>query len=374
MNFELSEEQQMIRDSVARFVLDNYNLEERIKKVESKSGYSEEHWQVMAGLGWLGLTVPGDYGGFDGNQIDTMVVMEELGKGLVVEPYFANVLLGVRALVAGNNKHLIDKILAEIIEGRKKITVAYQEEQSGFHLHDVVTHATADNENFILNGRKCMISNAETSDYIIISARTSGGQMDRDGITLFLVPTASEGLSFNHFPVVDGSRASEVTIDHLVVPAVNIVGVLDDGYKVLEEIEIDAILALSAEAVGVMEVLYKDTVEYIQVREQFDHPLADFQVLQHRMVDMFVSYEQCKSMLLRATLDVVDNGTNAKNTVHALKHLIGKLGLFVAENAVQTHGGMGMTEELSIGHFFKRLLVIDSIFGNADYHLEQFSL
>ena len=218
-----------------------------------------------------------------------------------------------------------------------------------------------------------MVQNAETADHIIVAARTSGGQIDEDGITLFLVDANSEGLSMDNFPTVDGLRASEITLENVSVSEDRIIGNIDEGFEILQSIANDAILALSAEAVGAMEVLYKDTVEYTQQREQFDHPMSEFQVLQHRMVDMFMEYEQCKSMLYRATMESVQDPIAAQRTIHGLKHLIGKSGLFVGENAVQLHGGMGVTEELRVGHFFKRLLVIDSMFGNADHHLQKFT-
>ena len=218
-----------------------------------------------------------------------------------------------------------------------------------------------------------MVLNAESADKVVVVTRTSGSQVDINGISLFLVDLDSEGIERDNFPTVDGLRASEISFKDVEVSAENLIGEKDKGFSILQEVVNDAILALSAEAVGAMEVLYKDTVEYTQQREQFDHPLSDFQVLQHRMVDMFMEYEQCKSLLLRATMETVQDPVSSQRTVHALKHLIGKSGIFVGESAVQTHGGMGVTEELRIGHFFKRLLVIDSQFGNSDFHLEKFT-
>ena len=373
MNFELSEEQKMIQQSVERFVQENYDLTNRVKISSEDPGYSQEYWTAMAELGWLGLAFSEEEGGFGGNQIDTLVLMEQFGKGLVLEPFLANIVLGGGAIKRGGSPAIKESILPNLIEGNLQVTLAYAEEQSRFDIEDVATAAREDGSNFIINGKKSMVLNAESADKIVIVTRTSGSQVDEDGISLFLVDATSKGIERENFPTVDGLRASEITFTDVEVPSGNLIGEKDKGFSILQAVVNDAILALSAEAVGAMEVLYKDTVEYTQQREQFDHPLSDFQVLQHRMVDMFMEYEQCKSLLLRATMETVQDPILAQRTVHALKHLIGKSGIFVGESAVQLHGGMGVTEELRIGHFFKRLLVIDSQFGNSDFHLDKFT-
>ena len=373
MNFELSEEQKMIQQSVERFVQENYDLTNRVKISSEDPGYSQEYWTAMAELGWLGLAFSEEEGGFGGNQIDTLVLMEQFGKGLVLEPFLANIVLGGGAIKRGGSPAIKESILPNLIEGNLQVTLAYAEEQSRFDIEDVATAAREDGSNFIINGKKSMVLNAESADKIVVVTRTSGSQVDEDGISLFLVDATSKGIERENFPTVDGLRASEITFTDVEVPSGNLIGEKDIGFSILQAVVNDAILALSAEAVGAMEVLYKDTVEYTQQREQFDHPLSDFQVLQHRMVDMFMEYEQCKSLLLRATMETVQDPILAQRTVHALKHLIGKSGIFVGESAVQLHGGMGVTEELRIGHFFKRLLVIDSQFGNSDFHLDKFT-
>ena len=373
MNFELSEEQKMIQQSVERFVQENYDLSNRIKISSEDPGYSKEYWSSMAELGWLGLAFDEEDGGFGGNQIDTLVLMEQFGKGLVLEPFLANIVLAGGAIKRGGSASLKESIIPSLIDGSLQLTLAYAEEQSRFDLEDIATAAREDDGNFVLNGKKSMVLNAESADKIIVAARTNGSQVDKEGISLFLVDTDSEGLERENFPTVDGLRASEISLNDVKVSPENLIGEKDKGFEILQAVANDAILALAAEAVGAMEVLYKDTVEYTQQREQFDHPLSDFQVLQHRMVDMFMEYEQCKSLLFRATMETVQDPQLSQRTVHALKHLIGKSGIFVGENAVQLHGGMGVTEELRVGHFFKRLLVIDSQFGNADFHLNKFT-
>ncbi len=373
MNFELSEEQKMIQQSVERFVQENYDLSNRIKISSEDPGYSKEYWSSMAELGWLGLAFDEEDGGFGGNQIDTLVLMEQFGKGLVLEPFLANIVLGGGAIKRGGSAALKESIIPSLIDGSLQLTLAYAEEQSRFDLEDIATAAREDDGNFVLNGKKSMVLNAESADKIIVVARTNGSQVDKEGISLFLVNADSDGLERENFPTVDGLRASEIYLNDVKVSPENLIGEKDKGFEILQAVANDAILALAAEAVGAMEVLYKDTVEYTQQREQFDHPLSDFQVLQHRMVDMFMEYEQCKSLLFRATMETVQDPHLSQRTVHALKHLIGKSGIFVGENAVQLHGGMGVTEELRVGHFFKRLLVIDSQFGNADFHLDKFT-
>ena len=373
MNFELSEEQKMIQQSVERFVQENYDLPKRVELSSQDPGYSEDYWGSMAELGWLGLPFNEENGGFGGNQIDTLVIMEQFGKGLVLEPFLANVVLGGGAIQMGGSEELKKEILPSLIDGSKQLTLAYAEQQSRFDLEDVATSARQEGDKYIINGQKSMVLNAQSADHLVVVTRTKGSRVDEEGITLFLVDSDTKGLEKQNFPTVDGLRASEITFDNVEVNAERMIGDIDKGFNILKTIANNAILALCAEAVGAMEILYKDTVEYTQQREQFDHPLSDFQVLQHRMVDMFMEYEQCKSLLFRATMETIQDPDMAQKTIHALKHLIGKSGIFVGENAVQLHGGMGVTEELRIGHFFKRLLVIDSQFGNADFHLDKFS-
>ena len=373
MNFDFSQEQQMLQDSVSRFIQDNYDLESRIKSAGSKFGFSQDHWQTMAELGWLGLPFDEADGGFGGTQIDTMLLMEQFGKGLVLEPLLASIILGGGALKRGASTELKAEILPGLIDGSRQLALAYAEEQAHFDLHDVTTTARSDGDGFVINGHKSMVLHAATADQIVISTRTSGGQIDENGISLFLIDADADGVKRDNFPTVDGLRASEVTLQDVTVGNNRLIGELDGGFAILNDVASDAILALSAEAVGAMEILYKDTVDYTQQREQFDHPLADFQVLQHRMVEMFMEYEQCKSLLYRATMEAAQGNSATQRSVHALKHLVGKAGIFIAENAVQLHGGMGMTEELRIGHYFKRMIVIDAQFGNADYHLHKFA-
>jgi alkylation response protein AidB-like acyl-CoA dehydrogenase len=373
VNFDISSEQQILRDSVDRFVQDHYELDKRQLLVLTEQGFSNENWQTMAELGWLGVSIPEAHGGFGGNQIDTMILMEAFGKGLVLEPFFASTVLGAKAIADGGNEELKTQMLPGVVDGSRQLTFAYAEPQSRFDLEDIVTRAQEDGDGYIINGHKSMVLHAASAHQIVISTRTSGGQADQAGISLFLVDADADGVEITSFPTVDGQQAAEIKLEGVKVSSSRLLGELGEGYNLLNAVATDGILALAAEAVGAMEILYKDTVTYTQEREQFDHSLSDFQVLQHRMVDMFMEYEQCKSLLYRATLEVVQNAGGAQRSVHALKYYIGKMGTFIGENAVQLHGGMGVTEELRIGHYFKRLLVIDAQFGNSDHHLSLFA-
>ena len=373
MNFDLTEEQQLVVDSVRRFVADRYDLEKRNGYMKGKRGFSDDNWQAMAELGWLGLAFGEAEGGFGGNQIDVMLVMEEFGKGMVVEPFLASVVLGGGAVKRGGSAALREALLPGVIDGTRQLALAMSEEQSRFDLNDVLTSAVDGGDHWIVNGQKSMVQNGGSATQLIVSCRTSGVQLDEAGITLLLIDADTQGVTCQSFPTVDGLQAAEITFKDVRVNKANTLGAIGEGLPLLQAVVNDGILAICAEAVGAMEVLYKDTIEYTQQRVQFDHPLSDFQVLQHRMVEMFMETEQCKSMLLRATMEVASAGAQANRMVHALKALVGKQAIFVGESAVQLHGGMGMTEELRVGHFFKRLLVIDAMFGNTDHHLYKFA-
>lgn len=373
MNFDYSEEQNLLRESIAKFIADNYALETRRADSATALGYSAERWKQFAELGWLGMAFAEADGGFGGDVTDTMVMMEEFGKGLVLEPFFPTIVLAGAILRHGASAEQKAKLIPGIIDGSTVATVAQVEPQSRYDLNDVTTTARPEGDGFVLNGHKSVVPNAGSANWMIVSARTSGGQFDANGISLFLVGSDAEGLTRDDYPTVDGLRASEVKLENVRVGADALIGAADQGLPLLEAMRREAILALGAEAVGAMEILYKDTIAYTQEREQFDAPLANFQVLRHRMVDMFVEYELCKSILLRATLESVQDPVAADRTISALKYHIGKSGEFVSQNAVQLHGGMGMTEELRIGHYFKRLMVIETLFGDRDYHMAKFT-
>jgi alkylation response protein AidB-like acyl-CoA dehydrogenase len=378
MNLDFTDEQSLLRDSVERFVRSHYSLEQRRTLAESPRGHSVDHWRSMADLGWLALPFSVDDGGLGGTAVDTMIVMEQFGRGLVLEPYFASIVAGGAALRRGASAAVREEILPGVMDGSSQLAFAHSEPTARFDIEYVAASARADGDAFVLNGTKAFVLNAATATHLVVSARTSREAADPKGISVFLVDAKTPGVELQSYPTVDGLRASEVTLRDVRVPARRLLGKRDDGYDIVNDVANESILALGAEALGAMEVLYKDTVEYTQQRVQFDHPLADFQVLQHRMVDMFVEFELAKSMVYRATLQATRAGEGSESaelqrSVHALKYMIAKSGTFIAENAVQLHGGMGMTEELRVGHYFKRLTVIDLLFGNGDYHLRRFA-
>jgi len=373
MNFNLSEEQQMLKDSIQRFIKENYELPKRLTQQKKGIGYSEDHWKTFAELGWLGMSFPEEFGGLDGGPIDTMVIMEEFGKGLILEPFFPTVILAGTALKLGGTQTQKEEIIPGIIQGEVKATLGYVELQSRFNLNDVSTTAKKEGGDFIINGQKSMVLNAETADYIIFNARTKGNRTDKDGITLFIVASDTEGLTRVNMNTVDGLRASEISFKDVKISSNNIIGDLDKGLALLTIVIEHGILALGAEAVGAMENLYSDTVEYTRQRVQFNHPLSEFQTVKHRMAEMFTETEQTRSQLYRATLEMENNHSDTSLDNHALKYLVGKNGRFIGQSAVQLHGGMGQTEELRIGHYFIRLTVIDSQLGDTDYHLSKFS-
>ncbi|MFP6806995.1 MAG: acyl-CoA dehydrogenase family protein [Pseudomonadales bacterium] len=373
MDLSFSEEQLLLRDSVEKFISDKYSISERNKITATEDGFSAKNWQQFADLGWLALPFDEEDGGIGGSPVDTMVLMEEFGKGLVVEPYLATVVMVGTAIAEYGSGAQKAEIISGIVDGGLIASFAYAEQQAQYDLNNIATTAKKDGDIYLLNGTKSVVLNAQSADKILVSTRTSGNQCDSDGITLFLVNATAEGITRQDYPTVDGLRASEIEFKDVKIPADNIVGQLNKGAAIIDKVVTRAILAIAAEAVGAMEVLYKDTIEYTKQREQFDHPLSDFQVLKHRMTEMFMEHSLAKSLCMKATMLESQGSIEAKRTIHALKYLIGKSGKFIGENAVQLHGGMGMTEELRVAHYFKRLMIIDSQLGNSDYHLSQFT-
>ena len=373
MDFTFNEEQTMIQDQVQQFVQKEYDWETRQELSNSDKGFGADNWKTFAELGWLGISISEDNGGFGGSAIETMLIMEEFGKGLVVEPFLETIVMSSSVLDKHGNEEHKKEVLGSVISGELHLALAYAEPQSRFNLFDVVTEAKEDNNNFVINGFKSVVMNGPSANKFIISARTSGNQLDKTGISLFLVDSDADGLTKKDYKTVDGRRASDINFENVSIPKESLIGSLNEGLTILDEAIDTSILAISAEAVGAMEVLYKSTVEYTKTREQFGTPIGKFQVLQHRMVDMFMEYEQCKSLLYMATMKNEEGAPDAKKSISGLKYQVGKAGKFVGQQSVQLHGGMGVTDELNIGHYFKRLTTIGTIFGNADFHLKQYT-
>ncbi len=373
MDLSLSEEQQMLQDSVDRFVREQYPFDARQQLVESEAGFSQENWAEFARLGWLSLPLSSDSGGLGGGAVGLMILMECFGKGLVIEPYLSSIVLTAGCLTkAGSGKH--ESVLAELMAGSRKGALAFVEADARYDLSRVATRADLDGGGFLIHGTKNVVLGGPAADYLVVPTRTSGEINDSNGITLFLVPADADGISRQNYATVDGHRASEIRFDGVRVEASDIVGKPESGHDLLQAVIRDGSFAVSAEAVGAMEVLVQSTVEYCKTREQFGQPIGKFQVLQHRMADMFMAHEQTKSLLYLAAIKLdSDDAAEAQRAVYALKVQVGRAGRFVGQNAIQLHGGMGMTEELAVGHYFKRLTVIETLFGNADYHLKMYA-
>ena len=270
-------------------------------------------------------------------------------------------------------RRIFSGILGPVISGEMHLALGFTEPQSRFNLADVTTEAKKKNDDYVVSGFKSVVMNGPNADKLIISARTSGKQNDKEGISLFIIDSNLEGVSLRNYPTVDGRRASEVTLENVIIPSSSLLSEEGKGFQHLEAAIDGATLAICAEAVGAMEVLYKATVEYTKTREQFGQAIGKFQVLQHRMVDMFMEYEQSKSLLYMATIKNVEGSKDAKKAISGLKYQVGRAAKFIGQQSVQLHGGMGVTEELNVGHFFKRLTTIITIFGNTDYHLKRYS-
>jgi len=333
---------------------------------------SRDHWRTFAELGWLSIPFAEEHGGFGGGPVDIMLVMEQLGRGLVLEPYLATVVLFGGLLRRGASPELQEEFIPGVIAGDCQGAFAFLERQSRFELADVKTSAVAEGDGYRLNGEKVVVFNGAVADQVIVSARTGGGQFDREGISLFLVPADAPGLTRREYRLMDGQRVCNLVFDDVRVSAAQLVGESGGASPLMEAVVTDAILALGAEAVGIMGELNRKTVEYTRTREQFGVPIGSFQALQHRMVDTFMAGEQARSLLYRAVCAVVDSDEGAACAVHALKVMLDRASRLIYGEAIQLHGGMGITDELDIGHYAKRLMMINTTFGNGDHHQGKF--
>ncbi len=370
MDFSFNEIQTMLDDSIEKFIANDYDFETRQKYAASEMGYSAEVWQTFAELGWTAVPFSEEDGGFGGGPIDLMVLMLRFGKGLVVEPYLANIVLAGGVLRRAASAEQKQRWLHPIIAGELQSALAYAEPQSRYNIADIRTIASPDGDGWALSGRKGVVFNGGNADLLIVPARTSGEQTDEDGITLFAVSADSKGLNVRSYPTVDGQQAAEIALDNVQVDGAAVIGEPGKGFKVLDATIDDARLAVCAEAVGIMQVMTDKTVEYSKNRMQFGVPIGSFQALQHRMVDMFTDCEQSYSLLLWATMLAEQGDADAKRAISSIKYQVGTVGRKVGQEAVQIHGGMGVSWEVDIAHYFKRLTTIDQIFGNADWHLD----
>ncbi|MBK1875072.1 acyl-CoA dehydrogenase family protein [Marinobacter sp. 1-3A] len=372
MNFNLTEEQQMLQDSAARFVGQDYSFERRQRDVQNDIGFDPELWRQFADLGWLSVPFAEENGGFGGDATDLFVLMEQLGKGLVATPYLPSILLFGRCLEAGANPALKAELLERLIAGELQGALAYMERQSRHELFDLETKGHRDGDEFVISGEKALVMNALAADMFVVSVRTSGTATDKNGVSLLLVDADAPGIELNSIQLMDGQKVANVTFRDVRVSADRLIGLENQGAAILEEVVEKAIPAICSEALGLMTHLTNTTIEYSKTRKQFGVAIGSFQVLQHRMVDMFTACEETRSLLYRVLCSAgEDDLQEHKKDLHALKVITGLRGKRVGNESIQLHGGMGITDELDVGHYVKRLMVLHSVFGDADYHQQQ---
>jgi len=370
MDFNLTDEQTMLRDTLRRYLADTYSFDARQKTVAGGQGWNPQVWQAFAEeLGILGAPFAEAHGGLGGGAVENMLVMEELGRALVLEPYLSTVVIGGGALNAVGGTQA-EALIPGIIAGEVRIALAAAEPQGRWHWHDLATTARKDGAGWRLSGHKSVVAGAAHASHLLVSARTAGAQRDRAGVSLFLLPSDLPGLSRRDYLTVDGAAASELYLENVSVSTDHLLGPADDALPLLEQIIDTATAALCAEACGLLRVLHASTLDYAKQRKQFGRAIGDFQVLQHRLVDMFMEVEQAVSITLMATLKL-DTPERAA-AVSMAKAKVGKAARFVGQSAIQIHGGIGTSDELAIGHYFKRATLTETQFGSVDHHLGRY--
>lgn len=370
MDFDLTEEQSILKDSLGRLLADNYTFEDRKRFMDSPEGWSQEMWGRYAEMGLMALPFAENDGGIGGGPVETMIVMEALGQAIALEPYFPTVVIGGGFLRLGGNSDQKAEFIGQIAEGSLKLAFAQVERNSRFDLHHVETQASKVGGDYVLSGAKSVVLHGDCADRLIVTARTAGGPRDTGGIGVFIVDANAPGVSRHGYAMQDGLRGAEISFDKVKVPASAVIGDPENGLPLVTRVIDQAIAALSAEALGVMSAMHALTLDYLKVRKQFGVPIGSFQVLQHKAVDMYVALEQARSITLYATMmaDSEDDLERAR-AMHAAKTEIGRGGRLVGENAIQLHGGAGMTMEYAVGHYFKRATMIDLTFGDSGHHL-----
>ena len=372
MDFSFTDEQRQLRETLARFLAARYGFEARQKMLRSEMGWRPDIWKALAEeLGIFGAALPEEVGGFGGGPVDTMIIMEELGRALVVEPFLETIVIGAGLLrrVGGEaaTSHIESMIAGEMITA-----FAWSEPGTRTDAADVSTTAKRDGESWRLDGRKAVVVGAPWATHLIVTARTSGAQRDRDGISLFLVDPKAKGVVMRDYATVDGRRAAEIVFDSVTVSADSLLGPEGVALPAIEEVLDEARAALCAEALGVMSELQRQTIDYVGQRKQFGVAIGKFQVLQHRLVDMFMALEQSVSMTYMATLKLGEPAPARMRAVSAAKAFVSRSCRFVGQNAVQTHGGIGLTAELALSHYFKRASMLETELGSYDWHLARY--
>ncbi len=374
MDFSFSEEQKLLKDSIDRFLEKNYSFELRQSMINERQTMSAEVWQGLAGLGVLGVPFSDKYGGFGGGGIETMLIMESLGNYLVIEPYLSTVILAGGLVDRGAADWQKQIILPGIIDGSMLLSFAHAEPQSRFSVNHVETVAKPDGSNWVIEGKKSLVLHGPAAEKVIVSARTSGEVNDLEGVSLFIVECDEEALGGHEYPLYDGTRVLDLQLNRVKVGSDSLIGPIGKAMPLIMEIIDRAVAALCAEAVGVMDRTHQMTLDYLKTREQFGVPIARFQALQHKSVDMFINLEQARSMSVLASGSLgFSSSLERSKAVAAAKDFIGRAGRSLGQEAIQLHGGMGMTQELAVGHYFKRLEAIDVMFGNSSHHRGEFA-
>jgi hypothetical protein len=373
VDIQFTEEQELLRTSIQRLLRDQYDFDTRRKIVATEDGWSRKHWSAFAELGLLAAPFSEVSGGLGGGPLSTMIVMQEFGRHLVVEPYFETVVLAGGLIENNGTDAQREALLPPIMAGEAIWALAWTEAKSRYDLNNVSTTATRSGDKYTLNGAKAAVIGAPWADKLIVSARTSGGPRDRAGVSLFIVDRQSAGVHLQSFKTVDGRRAAEITFKDVSVPASNLLGKEGEGVTALEACRDRAIAALCAEATGAMDVLNTSTLEYTKTRKQFGVTLGTFQVLQHRMVDMFIALQEATSLMQHLNLTVAEGDPQGSKLASGAKSKVGDAARFVGEQAIQLHGGMGMSDELNVGHYFKRIAAINIQFGDPTYHLLRYA-
>jgi alkylation response protein AidB-like acyl-CoA dehydrogenase len=372
MNFELSQEQQLLADSLRRFVAGDYSFEARSKIVASPKGWSEEVWTKLAELGLLGLPFAAEHGGFGGTAVDVMIVMEAIGEALIVEPYLSAVGLGGQFVARGGSPAQQERLLPAIAQGQCRMAFAHVEPGARYELAQVGMRARRDGDGFVLDGDKRVVLHAGAADVLVVSARTAGEGSDPHGVSVFLVDKGAPGTTVKEYRTIDEQRAADVSFSGVRVPREALVGLEGAGLPLIVEVVDYATALLCAEAVGGIRYANDATLEYLKTRRQFGVPIGTFQALQHRMVDMVISYEQARSMTYLACVKVDTAGeAERQRVISAAKVKVADACRHVSQESVQLHGGMGMTEELKVSHTFRRLTIIGQAWGDAEHHLER---
>ena len=373
MFIEYSEEQTMLRDSADKYLRENYSFENRQATLKQSRGFNAEQWQMFADLGWLAMTFEEEAGGFGGGALETMILCEQFGKHLVLEPYLESVVLVGGLVAAGAQPAIKERYLSGVMAGELQGALAYLEEGNVANPHYVETKAEITGDGYVLNGSKAVVLNGPEADMFLLSARVGDSSIDaKEGISLFLVDKNSQGLRCNNYKTYDGRSACELHLDNVVLGADTLVGEIGNASAMAAPIFSRAIVAVCAEAVGAMDALLEATVDYTKQRKQFGQSISSFQVLRHRMVDMYMEIELTRSLLMATAWKLDNDSGDAEQCVAALKAKVGKAGRYVSHNAIQLHGGIGTTDEFSVGHYFKRLAAIGVMFGSRDSHLSRY--